>query len=65
MNDKNVEILLVEDNPNDELLALHAFKKHNLANKILSVKTVLKNVLELLQTAIGRGQCIYFNLKIK
>lgn len=28
------EILLVEDNSSDEILTLHAFKKHNLANKI-------------------------------
>ena len=33
-----VEILLVEDNPNDEELALHAFKKHNLANHIHVVR---------------------------
>jgi len=38
MNDKEVEILLVEDNPNDEKLALHAFKKHNLANKVHVVR---------------------------
>ena len=38
MIDKIVEILLVEDNPNDEKLALHAFKKHNLANKIHVVR---------------------------
>jgi two-component system, response regulator len=29
-----VEILLVEDNPNDVELALHALKKHNLTNHI-------------------------------
>jgi two-component system, response regulator len=29
-----VQILLVEDNPNDVKLALHAFKKHNLANHV-------------------------------
>ena len=29
-----VELLLVEDNPNDLELALHAFAKHNLANRI-------------------------------
>jgi two-component system response regulator len=29
-----VEILLVEDNVNDEVLALHAFKKQNIVNKI-------------------------------
>ena len=38
MNDEIVEILLVEDNPNDEKLALHAFKKHNLANKVHVVR---------------------------
>ena len=35
MNDINeVEILLVEDNPNDEELMLRALKKHNLANRV-------------------------------
>lgn len=29
-----VEILLVEDNPNDVELTLHAFRKHNLANRV-------------------------------
>ena len=38
MTEKNVEILLVEDNPNDEMLALHALKKHNLANKVHVVR---------------------------
>jgi two-component system response regulator len=38
MTEKNIEILLVEDNPNDEMLALHAFKKHNLANKVHVVR---------------------------
>ena len=31
MEDKVVEILLVEDDPNDVELTLHAFKTHNLA----------------------------------
>lgn len=34
MTDAIVEILLVEDNPHDIELTLHAFKKHNLANQI-------------------------------
>lgn len=34
----DVEILLVEDNPNDAELALRALKKNNLANKIHLVK---------------------------
>jgi two-component system, response regulator len=34
MNEKMVNILLVEDNPSDIELSLHAFKKVNLANEI-------------------------------
>ncbi len=33
-----VEILLVEDNPNDVELTLRALKKNNLANKVYTVK---------------------------
>ena len=33
-----VEILLVEDNANDEMLTLHAFKKHNLTNRVHVVR---------------------------
>jgi two-component system, response regulator len=38
MNDSHVEILLVEDNPNDIKLALHAFRTHNLANQVHVVR---------------------------
>ena len=34
MNQQIVEILLVEDNPNDVELTLHAFDKHKLANAV-------------------------------
>lgn len=34
MIENRVEILLIEDNPNDVKLALHAFKKNNLTNRI-------------------------------
>ena len=34
MNTDEVEILLVEDNPSDVELTLHALKKNNLANRI-------------------------------
>lgn len=34
MNSRPVEILLVEDNPSDLELALHALRKHNLSNNI-------------------------------
>jgi two-component system response regulator len=38
MTEDSVEILLVEDNPNDVELTLHAFNKHNLANHIEVVR---------------------------
>src|SRR4030095_16142662 len=38
MCDHQVQILLVEDNPNDIKLALHAFKTHNLANHVHVVR---------------------------
>ena len=31
---KNATILLVEDNPDDEVLTLHALKKNNIGNKV-------------------------------
>ena len=34
MAEKNIEILLVEDNPNDVELTLHALKENNLSNHI-------------------------------
>ena len=38
INDTLVDILLVEDNPNDAELTLHALRKHNFANRIEWVK---------------------------
>jgi two-component system response regulator len=38
MAKNDIEILLVEDNPNDELLAMHAFKKCNIANHVHVVR---------------------------
>ena len=38
MNQKIVEILLVEDDPNDVELTLHALREHNLANRIEVVR---------------------------
>jgi len=38
MTPKPIEILLVEDNPNDVKLTLRALEKHNLANKVHVVK---------------------------
>lgn len=38
MLDNGVEILLVEDNPNDEMLALHAFRNQKIVNEIHVVR---------------------------
>jgi two-component system response regulator len=38
MIDAGVEILLVEDNPNDVKLAMHAFKTHHIANHVHVVR---------------------------
>lgn len=38
MNDQSVEILLVEDNPNDVKLAMHAFNSNNFANLVHVVR---------------------------
>lgn len=38
MDVNEVEVLLVEDNPNDAELTTRALKKHNLANRLLHVK---------------------------
>jgi len=46
-----IEILLVEDNPSDVALALHALKKHHLANHI----HVLRDGAEALDYFFGTG----------
>lgn len=51
MSDKPVEILLVEDNPYDVELALHAFKKNNLVNRI----QVARDGEEALEFLFGTG----------
>jgi two-component system response regulator len=38
MTARPIDILLVEDNPSDVALALHAFKKHNLTNHIQVIR---------------------------
>lgn len=47
-----VQILLVEDNPNDLELALHAFKKHKLANGV----HVVRDGAEALDFLFKRGE---------
>ncbi len=47
----SVEILLVEDNPNDVELTLHALKKNNIANHI----EVVRDGAEALDFLFGKG----------
>lgn len=51
MTAQSLEILLVEDNPNDVELTLHAFKKHKLANRI----QVVRDGAEALDYLFGTG----------
>lgn len=51
MKDRPVEILLVEDNPNDVELALHALEKNNIANHI----EVARDGAEALDFLFGTG----------
>lgn len=50
-SDDGVEILLVEDNPSDVQLTLHAFKKHKIANRI----QVVRDGVEALDWLFGTG----------
>lgn len=59
MNAKHVEILLVEDNPNDVELTLRAFKKNNLTNPI----QVVRDGEEALEFIFGTGA--YANRRIE
>lgn len=52
MNTSLVEILLVEDNPNDVELTLHALRAHNLANRI----HVVRDGAEALDFIFGTGE---------
>ena len=47
----SVDILLVEDNPNDAELALHALRKHKLANRI----HLVRDGAEALEFIFGTG----------
>jgi two-component system, response regulator len=51
MIENSIEILLVEDNPNDVELTLHALKKNNLTNRI----HVVRDGAEALEYLFGSG----------
>jgi two-component system response regulator len=52
MKSREVEIVLVEDNPNDAELAMRALKEYNLANKLMW----LKDGVEALDFIFAQGQ---------
>lgn len=52
MKNVEVEILLIEDNPNDAELTMRSFKKNNITNSILH----LKDGAEALEFLFGSGQ---------
>src|SRR5262249_39926869 len=50
--DQEIQILLVEDNPHDVKLALHAFRTHNLVNHV----HVVRDGAEALEFIFGTGR---------
>ena len=52
MNDEKVDIVIVEDDPNDAELITRVFRKHNMANKIV----LLKDGAEALDFFFGEAQ---------
>ncbi|HXB13858.1 MAG TPA: response regulator [Bacteroidia bacterium] len=55
-----VEILLIEDNPDDAALTIRALKKHNLANRL----THLKDGVEALEFIYGTGAYAGRNISV-
>jgi two-component system response regulator len=56
MHDDRAEILLVEDNPNDIKLTLHAFKSANLANTVHVARDGVEAIEYLFGTEPGTDQ---------
>jgi len=59
-NDEVVEIMLVEDNPDDAALTIRALKKQNIANKLIH----LKDGAEALDFIYGKGSYTGRNIQI-
>lgn len=64
MDDDAVEILLVEDNPNDIELELRALKKHNLGNKVFVVKDGAEAIDFLFSTGAYADRKTYLRPKV-
>lgn len=56
MNENSVEILLVEDNPTDVELTLHAFKKNKLTNRIHVVRDGAEALEFIFATGVYTGR---------
>jgi CheY-like chemotaxis protein len=61
---QSLEILLVEDNPNDAELAIRALKKHNLANNLIHVTDGQAALDFLLGTGIHHGRDVHQHPKV-
>jgi two-component system response regulator len=59
MPDHRVDILLVEDNPNDVELALFAFEKNGISDRV----TIARDGVEALEFLFGEGRYAGRNLK--
>jgi len=59
-----IEILLVEDNPNDVELTLRALKKHNITNKVHVVKDGAEALEFLFATGAYAGRDINYHPKV-
>lgn len=64
IEDCSIEILLVEDNPNDIELELRAFKKNNLGNKVLVVRDGAEAIDYLFGTGIYADRKNYIQPKV-
>ena len=58
MGKKEKIILLVEDNPDDELLTILAFKEHNIMNKVVVARDGAEALDYLLATGVYNGRDI-------
>jgi two-component system response regulator len=61
---QNLEILLVEDNPNDAELAIRALKTHNLANNLIHLTDGQAALDFLLGTGIHQGCDVHQHPKV-
>ena len=64
MSQNDVEILLVEDNPNDVELTLHALKKNNIVNRVEIVRDGAEALDYLFATGMYAGRDISSHPKV-